>query len=455
MEDLTQMSPFDLFTGLQETYEEALQKNADENRSFAKVQRFTISAAGTYPLRILPLAPVKDADGNYSLPRKGYEYPLKAMLMKLDRPNSDGKKDKNSIMYVNVVHASMVGMETDLIDTYVDIARQLYGNDKQLMDAIAASGYYNGLKWDSQRAVYVLDMNKRKDGIQMLTLSYSQYKDLEDLKLSIWDKLRKKDPKTPCPISSVNAAYPVEIIRKDENKRTSYSFNIDVLSGTDELDAQEVQALMDAPRLPDVLYRYSRYHMEATIEFLKQFDAKHYINVMDTQEMKDAIERVSMELPADDKSHFSFDKKDSKKGGNDDAKGEGGDSNNGDTIEDLTEWMQRLKRKGVEDRSEEGRDLRDAIREFIDVHQLPVRDHRSKTNESLLEEVMDALEVAKSDNNAGVDGQAQATAPEDGYDDTDEGDESQDDSRRAYNDDTSEPAMRSDRRQNRPARRRD
>lgn len=115
--------------------------------------------------------------------------------------------------------------------------------------------------------MYIIDAEKRKEGIQMLTLSYSQYKDLEERKLTLWKKKLNKDPKHPCPISSLEYAYPVEITRKEENKKTSYSFNIDASDDYDKLSPEEVQALMDMQRLPDALYRYSRFHLEATIEF--------------------------------------------------------------------------------------------------------------------------------------------------------------------------------------------
>ena len=64
-------SPFDLFAGVQETYEEAIEKSAQESKSFAKTKHFRMDSAGTYSVRILPLAPVKQADGTYNLERKG------------------------------------------------------------------------------------------------------------------------------------------------------------------------------------------------------------------------------------------------------------------------------------------------------------------------------------------------------------------------------------------------
>ena len=50
-------------------------------------------------------------------------------------------------------------------------------------------------------------------------------------------------------------------------------------------------------------------------------------------------------------------------------------------------------------RAKEGQDLRDAIREYIDANELNVRVTRGKTNEDLLNDIEDALEVAKDGSN--------------------------------------------------------
>lgn len=118
-----------------------------------------------------------------------------------------------------------------------------------------------------------------------------------------------KNPKCLCPISSLEDAFPVEITRKEENKKTTYTFNIDTISGAEPLSEEEVNSLLETLRIPAAIYRYSRFHMEATIEFLKQYDAKMEMDVMSSKEITEAIEKIKMELHPDDKSHFSFDKK--------------------------------------------------------------------------------------------------------------------------------------------------
>lgn len=442
-------SPFDLFADVQETYEEALQKSADENKSFAKTKHFRMDSVGTYSVRILPLAPTKQPDGTYQLERKGYEYPTKTQLLKLVNPNAKNKKDQN--FFVNVTQANYVGLSVDLIDTYIQVAGEKYGDDEKLMKKINGSGFEGGLKWSSQRAMYIYDTRKKDEGIQLLTLSYSQYKDLEDRKIAVWEKLRKKDAKAFCPISSIQGAYPVEITRKEENKKTTYTFNIDTLEDTMPLDEAELQALLDAPRLPEILYRYSRFHLEATIEFLKQYDEKNEMDVMSSKAIAEAIEKIKMELPADDKSHFSFDKKE--------RNGEGGNNEpEENTIDTLWKRWEDLNERGIGDKSDEGQELRDDIRAFIDDNELNVRVVRGKSNQDLLEAIEDALEAAKSgDDNEDTDAQDEPTdeaeSEEAESEDSEKDDEPTTPTRGEYNDDTNEPAVGS-RRSARPIRRR-
>ena len=443
-------SPLDLFADVQETYEEALQKSADESKSFTKTKHFRMDSVGTYSVRILPLAPTKQSDGTYKLDRKGYEYPTKTQLLKLTNPNSKSKKDQN--FYVTVTHANYVGLSVDLIDTYIQVAEEKYGDDEKLMKKINGSGFEGGLKWSSQRAMYVFDTNKKDEGIQLLTLSYSQYKDLEDRKIAVWNKLRNKDPKTFCPISSIKGAYPVEISRKEENRKITYTFNVDVLANTMPLSEAELQSLLDTPRIPEVLYRYSRFHLEATIEFLKQYDEKNEMDVMSSKAITEAIEKIKMELPADDKSHFSFDKKDheGEEGGSEEA-----------TIDTLWKRWEDLNERGIGDKSDEGQELRDDIRAFIDDNDLHVRVVRGKSNQDLLEAIEDALEAVKSgeedeedeqeDNVSSIPEPDPLPAPEPEEEEDEEASAAP--ARGEHNDDTNEPAVGS-RRSARPTRRR-
>ena len=385
-------NPYALFAENQETYEEAVKKSTDESQSFQRTKHFRMDSAGTYTVRILPLAPAEQPDGSYKLERKGYEYPVKTQVLKLDNPRPTGKKDKQ--FFVNICHSSYAGLSVDLIDTYLQVAENKYGSDEKLMKKIKGSGFDGGLKWNSQRAMYILDLDNREEGIHLLILSYSQYKDLEDRKLAIWKKLLEKNPKCLCPISSLEDAFPVEITRKEENKKTTYTFNIDTISGAEPLSEEEVSSLLETQRIPAAIYRYSRFHMEATIEFLKQYDAKMEMDVMSSKEITEAIEKIKMELHPDDKSHFSFDKKERNSGDNEEP------SDN--ELDSLWNLWEKLNERGIGDKSEEGQDLRDAIRVT-----------RGKTNEDLLNDIEDALEVAKDGSNNEDDNTQNDTKPED------------------------------------------
>lgn len=448
------LNPYAFFTENQETYEEAVQKSAEESQSFARTKHFRIDSPGTYTVRILPIAPTL-VDGQYKLDRKGYEYPIKTQVLRLENPNSKSKKDK--VFFVNVCQTRFAGLSVDLIDTYVKVAEEKYGDDEKLISKIQGSGFEGGLKWNSQRCMYMFDVEKRKDGIQMLTLSYSQYKDLEERKLTLWKKKLNKDPKHPCPISSLQMAYPVEITRKEENKKTSYSFNIDTSDDYDTLSDEEVKMLMDVQRLPDALYRYSRFHLEATIEYLKQYDKKLEIDVMSSKEIAEAIDKIKLELPSDDKSHFSFDKKE-RNNGNDEEPAEENE------LDVLWNRWEKLNDRGIGDKSDEGQELRDDIRTFIDENELDVRVTRTKTNQDLLEDIEDAMEVVKStepDEEPKGDEEASESKEEESSDDVKSGEpeETPEETRPArrkaeHNDDTNEPAVRPERRTARPERRR-
>jgi len=141
------------------------------------------------------------------------------------------------------------------------------------------------------------------------------------------------------------------------------------------------------PRIPDVIYRYTRFHLEATITFLKQFEEKLNIDVMSSTEIKEAIEKISLELPADDKSHFSTDKKDT----------EGGDAS-GDTmtIDDLWDSYDDFVKNEISDKSEEGLKFREDIMDFIEDNKLTTRT-RGKSNKELLLAIDDELTEINGD----------------------------------------------------------
>lgn len=454
-ENLKQMSAFDIFSASQETLDDAKRKSSEESRKQTKYLR--LSQDGTYAVRVLPLAPVMDADGNTTLPRKGYEYPVKELVLKIKGTDNKGKEKP---IFVNVCNAKyrFPNLENDLIDLYVSIACDKYADDEALCKKIKGTSFNGGLKYDSKRCMYVLDMDKRAEGLQILQLSFSQYKELEERKLTMWEKLIKKNPKALCPISSISNAYPLEITRSTENKKTNYAFNIDTISGEDELSEEELQTLLDSPRLPDAIYRYSRYHLEATIEYLKQYDEALDIDVMSTKEIDDCISQIKLLLPADDNSHFSL---------NGNGK-EGEAAEGGNTLNSLWAMYDEIADKGLDDKSDEGAELRACIKEFIEDNDLDIKITRRDTNVELLEAIEDLMGTGdtKEKPKAKDDEEEEAPAapapsrrnrpvaePEDDGDDAEEEEEEPASPRRTRNEDTNEPAAPS-RRAARPQRRR-
>ena len=127
MSELTnQMSALDIFASTQESFDDAKKKSAAESGN--RVKYFRISGDGTVAVRILPLAPVIDAEGNIlPMDRKGYEYPVKELVLKI-------KGDNNKQSFVNVCNAKYAfpQLQSDLIDKYVELALSLYSDDEKL-----------------------------------------------------------------------------------------------------------------------------------------------------------------------------------------------------------------------------------------------------------------------------------------------------------------------------------
>lgn len=468
------MSAFDIFANSQETFEEAKKKSSDESRKRANYMRF--AQDGTYAVRILPLAPVIDEDGNVlPMERKGYEYPLRSLMLKIEN-NKKLVKGKPSITYVTVCDAKQrfSQLKEDLIDLYVSTACNLYADDEDLCKKLRSNSFEGGLRWDNKRCMYVIDCDHKEDGMQILQLSFAQYKELEERKLNLWNKLNKKKV-VSCPISSIDNGYPLEITRKTENKKTSYNFNIDTVSGAEPLDEATLQALLDARRLPEILYNYTRFHLEATIVYLTQLDKKYDIDVMSDEAIKNCIEQIKTLLPSDDTSHFSMDGSTSNNS----------DSDNESSINDLDalwERFDKLDDAGLDDESAEGQELRTSIKEYIENNNLDIQIKRSKSNQDLLDECEKMIGAAgNEDDNEEEDEKpapkksARKEEPEDDDEDAqpedddedgndedgDDNDEEEDEkpaprsSRRTErNDDTNEPAARSVRRGARPNRRR-
>ncbi|GAA6466074.1 hypothetical protein K220099C10_19200 [Bacteroides thetaiotaomicron] len=376
---LAGMSVEDLFLKSQESYETAQARAAEENKGFAKTEFFRMEKLGTYRLRVLPIAPNPDGTTD----RNGYEYPIHQMLLELEKSS---KSNKAQYAYVTVPRTTDAGYSVDLIDTYrrMAVSEAKDNGDEKMAEKIAGGSFGGGLKFSYGHATYILDLDERAKGIQLLTLSHSQFKDLDERKFKLWQKKLAKNSSYPCPISSIANAYPVEIEKKKNNSKTEYAISIDNEADTDTLSKEELTALLNTPRIPEIIFRYSRYQFGATVEFLKQCDNKYNLNIMDSEEMKEAIEKLSSELSKEDTSEFTFDKRSK------DAKENA--ENSTVSIDSLFDKFEDLQEQGLGDKTEEGQELRGLIRAFIEQEHLSVRITRSTSNQELLDMIEEAMQ---------------------------------------------------------------
>lgn len=112
--------------------------------------------------------------------------------------------------------ALQIAVTADLIDTYRKLAveRAKENGNEKLAEKISGRSYGGGLKYSYGHALYILDLDERAKGLQLLTLSHSQFKDLDERKFKLWQKKLAKNLHSPCPISSIRDAYAVEIEKK-------------------------------------------------------------------------------------------------------------------------------------------------------------------------------------------------------------------------------------------------
>lgn len=396
------MSVEEMFLASQESFEQAQQRAIEESKSFSKTEFFRMDKLGTYRLRMLPIAPNRDG----TCDRQGYEYPVRQLLLELIKPTKDPNAKSTSV-YVSVTRATDAGYSVDLIDTYrkLAVAAATDRGDEKLAEKIGGGSFGGGLKYGYGHAVYIIDMGERAKGIQMLTLSHSQFKELDERRFKLWQKKLAKSPGYPCPISSVYNAYAVEIEKKKNGNKTEYAIEIDNESDTEPLTNEELTKLMNAPRIPEIIYRYNRYLYEATIEFLKQCDRKYELSVMETLDMRYAIDKIAEELPKEDTSSFSFDKR--TKDSRDNA-----DNNSGISIDELYNRYDEISDAGLNDKSEEGQELRALIRTFIEQEKLDIRLSRTTSNKALLDMIEEALSAGAKEPEPDNDDESADQSPE-------------------------------------------
>lgn len=378
-------SLFDLFSQSQMTFEEA-EKKSKQEAGRPKVERFRIGEDGEYPLRIIPLVPQLDENGDpMPLDRKGYEYPLFQFFLTINLPGK-GKKKTMSIPVVRTNTKDFgPGYSVDLIDTYVKIAKEMYSDDTDLIEAMTKNSFHNpsSLKWSFQHAMYVLDISSDKErakGPQLWQCTQTTYKAIDDAKIRLWKEMREDDKDATDPIAGIRNAYGVKIIRGNSNGKVDYTVEIGrkFVEFTDE----EIQKFLDMPRIPELIYKFDRYSYEAEIEFLHQYDELHDLKVCEQPDFKEAVEKLGGELPADDTRHFDL----ATAGTTKDVKSEEV------TVESLWAEFDRVEDGGYGEKSDEYQSLREKIRQFAEDKDLDVRIAHSKTNKQLLEEVEEAYE---------------------------------------------------------------
>lgn len=381
-EETRKMSAFEAFAQTQLTYAEAEEK-AKQEAGAPRVERFRIGEDGEYSIRILPLAPEFDQDGNIlPMERKGYECPVHQLFLAIEVPSKKGGKGKKINIPVIRTTNKEVGYSVDLIDTYVKIAKEMYADDEDLIKLITGTSYSGGLRWNYQHAMMILDVSSDKErakGPQLLQCSHSQYKDIDAAKMRLWKELREDGGQETCPISGFTEAYPVKIIRANNNGKTEYTIEI----GRKTLDIKEAEAekLLELPRIPEQIYRFTRYQFEAILVFLKQYDEKHEMEVCKEPDFLEAVEKLKGELPADDNSHFDLSGAASKESDEQEV-----------TIDSLYREYDAIVDQDLNEKSDEYQDLREKIRQFIEDKGLDVRISRIKNNQQLLQEIEEALD---------------------------------------------------------------
>lgn len=381
-EETKKFSAFEAFAQTQLTYAEAEEK-AKQEAGTPRVERFRIGEDGEYAIRILPLAPVFDAEGNIlPMERKGYECPVHQLFLAIEMPSKKGGKSKKINIPVIRTTNKEVGYSVDLIDTYVKIAKEMYADDEGLIKLITGNSYSGGLRWNYQHAMMILDVSSDKErakGPQLLQTSHSQYKDIEAAKMRLWRELMEDCGQNTCPISGFVDAYPVKIIRDNNNGKTEYT--IEIGRKTMDIKESEAEKLLELPRIPEQIYRFTRYQFEAILVFLQQYDEKHDMQVCKEPDFIEAVEKLRGELPADDNSHFDLTGASSKDSDKEEV-----------TIDSLYCEYDAIIDQDLSEKSDEYQELREKIRQFIVDKDLDVRISRTKNNQQLLQEIEEALD---------------------------------------------------------------
>lgn len=380
---------FEAFAQTAQTLEQAEAK-AKEEKGFERIERFSTPEEGEYMVRVLPLAPIFDENGNTVMPmnKQGCEFKLYNTFLEIEGAVNK-KTGKAKVQRIPVIRATQPGVDksVDLLDEYLRIAKDMYADDEDVISLLTDSQSRHRIKYNNQRVLYVYDLDGDKPkGPLMWTISNSSWKSIDEERRSVWIKEKAKHGEnTPDPMCSFQEAWPLIITRTGKGfGDTKYAFKIDRGEDKVALTQDMLGELYDLPRIPDEIYRYTRYQMEATIEFLKQYDEKHDLEVTKDEEFLAAIETLKGELPSDDTSHFTL-------GGSSDSK-VSDKKESKITLDSLNEAYDYIVDNNLGKDSDEVDELREDIRQFIEDNELDVVVKHSKKLKDLLEEVEDAME---------------------------------------------------------------
>lgn len=404
-EELQKKDFFELIRNSAQTRQEA-EIRAKEEAGRERIDRFKMPDEGEYMVRVLPLAPSTNIDGSpvmdengklvYPMGKKGCEFRLRSMIVELK--GTPDKKGKSKSQYISFVQSTQqgVGYSVDIVDEYVRIAKDMYADDEAVMNLLTGNESRERISWSRQRCMYIYDVTDgTPKGPMMWQLSDAQWKSISAEQLSTWSKEEEKakkkglDPKSVHdPLCDFYEAWPLTITKTGKKLETKYSFKIDRGEDQMPLTSEQIDRLLELPRIPDTIYHFSRYQLEAELAYLQQYDEKHDLEVCKDEEFLEAVEKLKGELPADDNSHFTF-------GGSTKASGK---ESTAITLDSLNQAYDFIIDKNLGRDSDEYEALREDIRQFIEDNELSdvVVVKHSKKIEDLLNELEEAMEERES-----------------------------------------------------------
>lgn len=212
------MSVEEMFLGVQESYQEAQLRAQEENRAFARTEFFRMDKFGTYRLRILPIAPNPDARRHV----RAMSIPSTSCFWSWRNPLRGTSPRRCMSLSPALPMPDIALIPSRLTAAWPSKPQKRTGTTNWRKDCRGSFG--GGLKYSYGHCLYVFDLGERAKGVQMMTLSHAQFKDLDERKFKLWSKKLAKNPSYPCPISSVYDAYPVEIESARTEPRPSMSF---------------------------------------------------------------------------------------------------------------------------------------------------------------------------------------------------------------------------------------